>query len=496
MADQREIQQSDKIAKQRRDKVKKIFTTFVLLLLALLMVISLVPGMRGSYGPSKGDLEIATLKGKKYTYGNGSAFYYLLTTMQSRISRQYANQADSEQLRQYALLQSVNSLQSMALLHQLANKIGLKPSKEWLRYGAHGISQNIRLENVSPGMREFLEMEYANSAFSPQGGDLLSVVAPITDSELYSYFELVNYSTKAEIVYLNISNYIKSRILDSELQAHYTQNPSYYAESARIESITVLSKELAETIQEAVIKTGWNAAMKKYLEMNDERVSYSPEQLVDSKKETANRFKAILKNSSNNIVLQPVLEDKAYHIIHILGYNDYASLSDWTKTSIRSDYMALNFTRLRTAYQEDIQKAISDLESKAKNTQSLDSASKGSPFTFFRSFNISPINQLLRDENDKQVDLPLMSNKAWMDFLFSSEPGSISKTYYDDAYVVKMKVLKRGYNSDIKYDQIDQQVFQRYMYFKNGATSKDWIDQLQKDYKYDLKEENIKKIYQ
>ncbi len=494
MADQQEQQALERKKREGREKLKKGFTTFILLLLALLMVVSLVPGLRSDRASVKGSTTIATIKGGRYDYGPGTPFNYLMNTVQNNIRNQYGDAVKGDQLHQISVLQSANYLRTMALSYAEAKRIGLSPSKDWMRYSLRRLSQNISLANVNSGMRQYIEMEYAVQSLSPQGGDLMSVIAPVTIAELYSYFDLVNYAAQAEVIYLDITNYVESRITEQELSEYYNLNPKAFADSVRIESLAIKSKEGSDEILTLVKTQGWEAAMKKYVENKDPRVIYNPESQVDSKN-GAKQYQAVISSSSNNIVTTPILEDKAYHIIHVLGFTTYAQLSDWTKNNLRNDYARLNFERLRAAQNNNIQDIVSKVESNIRNGQSLSQGISGTAFKYFKSTSISPVNQILRDDKQQKIDLPLMENRKWMDFLFTSEPGTVSKTFYTDGYVVMFKILKRGINENIDYAKIDKEIYQRYMYYKNNAVSKDWSDHLQKNFQFKLNEKNIRSLY-
>jgi len=479
--------------KKRRERFKKIGLN----VLIWLVIISFVGSIGfGSFRSAVNYPKVMKINGKTYRYKSGSAFNYILSQNERQNGERYKGKVSPKAIHSFSVDQSIQNLLSMGLLYDFAKKKGnIRPSKKavqnMMRYIVGGRLPN----NPQDGFITFVEMEYVRGALSGQSGDILNAISPVNTAELFSYFDLINYSAQAEVAWLDITNYLKTRIADKQLSSYYQKNLKTYTTEVFVQDLTVKSKQKSVAILKYVQENGWDAAVKLYA--TNKIVEYFPEVNLTSSGDTAKRFELVNGIQVGDSPATAPFENRAYHVMKVKKYASFDQLDASVQDVLRRDYLSTNYQQLERDAQKDLEQIADRLSKMTKAKQSLKYVAKSLGLKYALTARLSPVDQRIRDAVGTTLDLPLLAEENYREYLFRGVPGTVSKVFQSPSRLLVMKLKKRGFNEKQNYAEgIDRQVYLRYNAFKTRAVSQDWIENLKKNSKYQIFKTDIKKIYE
>ncbi len=478
--------------KKRREQFKKIGLN----ILVWVMVISFVGSIgAGAFMNAVNYPKVMKINGKLYRYKAGSTFNYILNQNQQQNSKRFKDKVSPQLIRNYSINQSIQDLLSMGLLYQFGEKEGgIRPSKKavqnMMRYTAGG-----RLpSNPQDGFIEFIEMEYMRSALSGKSGDILNAISPVTTAELFSYFDLVNYTVQTEVVWLDMTNYLSGRLSDKELSDYYQANLKTYTTEVSVEDLTVKSKKKSVEILNFARENGWDEAVKMYA--TNKGIEHIASVVLNNSGDTVKRFELMNGLKAGTLPESSLYEHGTYHIMRVESYPNFAKLDRSVQEQLRMDYLATNYQKVEQTAQGDLEKISSTLTGLlTKKSFKATAAQLGLKYAL--TAKLSPVDQRIRDVSGETLDLPLLTTEGYREYLFRGTPGVVSKVYKTPACMIAFKLKKRTFNSIQNYAEgIDRDVYLRYSTFKTRSVSQDWIRTLKKNAKFEIFHSDIKKIYE
>jgi len=469
---------------------KKIFIYSFIFLIIISFVVGLVYSPWGRSNAHVNAYNIVKIKNEVYSYQRNSPFIYLLGLIRRDVEQRFRGQLEEKDINKYIVAQGIELLINYGMLYQFSKDLGISSSPEGLRSIIETTIQQVLDRAPDYGLIELGQMEYANLVLSGQNGDVINAISPVTLAELYSYYELENYNLTAEFLFIDITNYIVSRITENDVSKYYEENAGKYSPEFSAEEVTVKKMNSAYQFMQDINALGWNKAIEK----NKGQISYNPSLTIKNIPGFKKRFTAAQKMKKGALVEKPLFEDKEYHIFRITDFTPIKKLSDATKKAIFSDYVATQFQDLRNKYDVEIKNSISKAEQFLKANPDFYKASQVSGMKYIKADKINPVSTVISDQKGNPVEIPVLENNEWMDFLFKSMPNSISKTYYTDGYIVIMKTLKRSINRNLSYQDIEKETAFKLSRYKYASTTKDWLKSLAIRYPHKVFEENINKI--
>ncbi len=472
---------------QKRKKAKEQIKKFVITAFVWMIIIAFVSTL-GVYWGDKQRVKvtrIAEINKKVYTYQPGSTYFYLLNSIRDSLGRSSRSSKDESAVNKYATQYLIN----YGIMYDFANSIGVSPSKETLRNLLEYVARGRLVTVPDKGLMEFSGMEYANLSFNSENGDLSSSLAPVTVAELYSYFDLMNFNVESEILYIDITNYIMSKISDGDIQNYYEANISNYTGEVYVEDLSIKNKALAYEAAKYAIDKGWENTLETY----KGKYNYTDKLTLKNSSGLSKRFSTALTLKKGDILQKPQFENGEYHILKIIGFPDIKTLNIANKNNLLSDFVAKNSTNLRTKYDKDIKSLTGKVEEMAKANVDFKKIAVATGMNYIKTGKISPVSQKVIDEKGEEIPIPLLENNTWFDFLFSAKKNDVSKTFYNDDYILIIKQISKTVNSNIVYQNINQDIAVSYIKFKNAVSRNDWFHTLKSKYQYKVFDDEIKK---
>lgn len=474
---------------QKQKKARETFRKIVINVFIWLLIIAFVSTIGVTWNSDRQNVEIfkvAKVNGRIYDNRPGAAFNYIHSGIRDQLSKSAKGQVDSAELDRLALERSVDILENYAILADFAEKNGVKPSREMLR----GVIEALTGRSYSVpsrGLIDYATMEYANAAFTGNQGDVMNAFSPVTLAELYSYFDLVNYSVEGEIAYLDLTNALSSRIGDEELQAFYQSNISRYAGEVTIDEMAVSNKAVAFEIAGFALSNGWDKALTQY----KEKISVSTGLILSNVSGLSKRYFLVLTNAPGSLVHKPQFENGVYHVIRVVSFPDLNKLGSVYKRNVMDEYVSKYFTNLRARFSPEIEESVRNLTALAGTSSDL---RRVSGFNYVKTGKTSPVNQILRDDKGDRILLPVLSDDHWFDAFFGTGLNQVSAVLRTDGFIGVVKPVYKGVNPSIDYDKIDQEVALRWINFKNYSATKDWVDNLKDSSFTETFNDEIRKI--
>lgn len=479
---------------QKKKKFKEMFRKIVINFFVWLVIIAFVSTL-GVYWGNKQQvnvIKIAQVNGKVYTYQPGSPFFYLLSGVRENLSKKYKGNADFDSLNNYIVNYSAQLLANNAVIYDFTKKIGIAPSKEVLRNILEYSLKGRLTSSPDKGLLEYGEMEYANYALSGDNGDIMNVLSVYpTSGELYSYFDLVNFNSEAELLYLDVTNYIIGRISDADVEKHYEENISNYASEITIAELVVKNKATAYDILKSALTNGWDSAVAQF----KGKAVYNGYVLLKKVSGTQKRFALAATVKKGDIAPKAQFENGEYHVIKVTGYPPLGSLERIYREAIISDYVLKNYSALKTRFMPDLKASITKAETMIKSGSDFQTVAYSTGMKYVRSGKISPVSEAISDTRGSNVNLPYLQNQEWLDFLFSAKKGEVSRTFQNENTIVIFKLLNKGVGKNNIYQDVNKDVLVQYMRFKNTAFNQDWSKNLKARYTVKIFEEELPKLY-
>lgn len=462
--------------KKRKETFKKIIVNIVVwgVVLAFVMTIGVY---MGEQKPT--DYKRLVKVGKMmFDDRPGSEYNTYVSVFSDQVREQYKASISSSIMRKFIINQSLKMLEYDAVIYDFAQKNGVEVSKQYLQ---SIFSRGRNTAVPSQQIINYHKMFRVRQGFVGQMGDLNNMVSFINMSEIYSYFDIINYVVTSEILYLNITNFVAAKLNFDDAKSYYSDNIYRYANEIYIQDITVNKKRLAHEITEYAKTNNWDKALAKY----KTQYTITGDITINSEKNVSRRYEVAMQMLTNTnadfmdkVTPKPVFENGEYHIFKIVGLPTYETLDKTAKKSILAEYAEVNYPTLEAKYKPLADEAVKKAGIMAKSGTSFKQIASITGMTYIKSGKISPVNRLLRDSVGEVVNIPLMKNNKWLDFLFTAKITSVSSVFNNDGYAVILKVLNRGVNPDMDYENIDDEIQMRYARFKNDAVVEDWYDSI------------------
>lgn len=464
--------QNLKKKKEKKEKLKQVVVSILFGILILVMVVSLVPYAMRTQQNKVRVTKIAKINRSTYDYLPNSVFSRIYSEQRENLIKKYQNTLPEDLVAQVSFSQSVQLLVNYALVYDFCRSVGITPSQELLRAALSGYN------GIPPtGIKQYVAFNFANQTLMGQNGDIMNAASLISIGELSTYFDLVNFTAKAEVLYVDVTNYIIGKVSMEEASAYYTDNLSAYADRIVVNDLAVSNKSLSREVFLSVKSNGWDAALQKYAD----RAVYSPVLILSNAGKMAKRYTASIVTAQGSVNTNVVYENGLYHIIQVVSFPEFALLSPDAQKAIRTHYVMKNFAELKSKYLSEIQALVSSARDRAAGGQSFSSVAAAPGIQYADLGSISPINLILKDAAGNTLDLPILDKPECMDFLFTSPVGTVSQVFPYDSYYLVMKLNYRGENQSIDYSDpnaIDQQIAYRYMNYKDQTIIFDWFSNL------------------
>lgn len=458
-------EQSSSKKKDKQFSFKKAVISLLFGFLIILMVFSLVPnkGAMESDSDLMNDYKIAKVNGTTYVYTETSVFAYLYNQIKENLSAQYEGMVSADIIADAAYNNSVDMLVDYAVMNDFAEKIGLDIPSQTVKssltsLGVSGVP--------SEGLVKYLSFLYAERSLANSYGDIMNAVSSVNYGELYSYYELVDLAAQADILYLDITNYLKDTISDEAAEIYYEENISEFATKIYIEDLTVTNKPLARELAFSIISNGWDKTVLKY----KDKITLSSV-VASNSGETEDRFDLAISMIGGAVISNGVYEKKAYHLVNITEYPSLSEVTNVIKEYVMLKYVEENYDELYNQYQDEMQALVDNAVVLAVDSGDIERIAAQSGMDYVKTGYFTPINLLLPDEDGEELELPILENADIMEFVFTEDLGSVSDLFSTDGYYIILQIVYRGENPTIDEDTIAQEIGQRYYYFKNGTFS-------------------------
>ncbi len=478
-------------------KGKELWTMFkrgFVLFFILLVIGSFVVSLAYSPWSSHQDLtgyRVAKVKDEVYSYQPNTPYYYLYSEVKKNLADSLKSQLDPAMFNQYVISKSVDYLVRSATVYQFARDIGVAPSQDSLRRIIEITTRSPLYRAPDQGMLDFAAMQYDLNAMEGDNGDILNVSGLPTYAELYSFYEMENFTHSAEFLYLDVTNFIVNRLTTDDIKGFYDDNFGRYVKELSIDELSTGSKLMAFNICRDVQTDGWEKTIDKY----KGKANYLKSEKISDAHGTTTRFAAALKLKKGAVSQKPVFENREYHVIMLGSYPAYNDLNPENRKTVEIEFINLKYNELRSKYDGDIKKAVENAEASLKISPDFKKAASVSGFIYLNSDKVNPLSPVLADEKGNQATLPILENKDLADFIFTSKPLSVSKTYYTDGYIVIAKVLKGSTLTNIDYKNLVK-VFPSVRRYKSIVTLGDWSKSLEKRYPHTIYEDDLKNLQQ
>lgn len=470
--------------------IRQIVVYTLIFLLIGAFVIGLVASPFGNGGQAHGE-KIVTVAGKtyRYMYDAPSAFNMVYGQMSDRFARYTGQKSMNESLRRIVWLQTTNVFTELAVMHRFAEDNGIKASDEEMKLMVQQYYQGMPDSAPSLDLLEYLKMQYSDNALSGTMGDFANVF--YTDpsmTELYTYYMLETLTVQAEVLYLDLTNYLVSRADDAKVAEYYRSRWTNYTPQISLEQAAFGSKMTAYEFSQYAQTNGWDAAVKQF----GTNVSVS-RAVLSNGTGTMKRFNLALTMKPGEIARKPQYEEKIYYILKLDALPEYTTLSADLKQQVRQDYALVHMSELSAAFSGDIDALVNQAKGLLAAKPDLAAVSKALPFSYVKTAALNPLSDTLRDSGDIVVNLPYFENPAWSDFLFTAPQGRISEPFKAEGYVVFFKVDART-QKVFDISKVDQEAMSRYVSFKTMAAKKDWMASVSRRYKVQLHPEGMEKV--
>lgn len=464
---------NEKLKKERRKVLKQVFVSLLFGVLILLMIISLAPGGgsgRDQQSPDR--IRIAEINRTTYDYRQTSVFNYIFGDVKQNMNSRYRGMISDDFIAKYAFQESVRMIINYAMIYDFCKSVGITPSREMLK---STVGQVFGTQVPPEGFIDYVRMQYANQAVLGNNGDIMNATSPITFGEMYSYFDLVNYVASADAIYIDITNFLVSKVSPAESDTYYLENIASYADKLIVNDIAVTNKQLTREIIFYAKTNGWQAAVDKY----STQIVYTPNLTLSNAQGLSKRFVAALGLPVDTVLSNAVYENTLYHVVQVVTFPNFESISLELQDMLRAQYVEKNFDSMKQKYANEMQSLITSAREKIVTGQPMNVVAQSLGISFVRTGNISPINLLLKSSEGETINLPVLDRPECMDFLFKSSLNTISQVFTTDGFFLVMKLNYRGGNETIDYQSIDEEIAYRYANFKSQALSYDWYANLE-----------------
>ncbi|MGA2141009.1 MAG: hypothetical protein ABSG94_01175 [Brevinematales bacterium] len=471
---------STKKGKEVREIIKKGVVWFFIIVLIGCFIVSLAYSPWSSRQNIQG-YRVVKVGGQIYSYEPNAPYYYLYSWLKKGYSDSLKGQLDPAQLNNYVLSKSVDLMVQSGSIHQFAKTIGITPSREAVTRNIEIITRSQLNKAPDQGLLDFAEMRYDVDAVEGNNGDILNIAGLPTYAELYSFSEMENFNHSADFLYIDVTNFIVSKLTSDDIKDYYESNFSKYIKELTINELSTTSKLSAFNMTRDAQTLGWDKTVEKYKAYG---ANYINSEKISDVQGSLTRFTAALKLKAGGITPKPVFENREYHVVMLAGYQPFADLKPEDRKAVEMDLINNKYDDLRTKYDGTIKEAVAKAEDSLKSSQDFKRASEVSGLSYLHSDKISPLNSSLTDEKGDKV-LPVLDNKDLADFLFTSAPMSVSKTFYTDGYIVIAKILKKGAAVNVDYKDLAK-IYPSVMRYKSYVALNDWIKSIDRRYPHSV----------
>jgi hypothetical protein len=479
---------------QKQRKARETFKKIVINVFIWALIIAFVSTIGVTWNSNRRSADIfkvVQVNGRLYDNRPGATFNYIYSATRDQISRNDKVDMDSRELEKVSVERAADILQNYAMLLDFAQKNGVKPSQEMLR----GVIEALtgRATSVpTKGLIDYATMEYVNASLTGNQGDLLSAFGPVTLPELYSYFDLVNFTVGADVAYIDVTNFIQSRIADAELQSFYQSNISHFAGEVKVDELSVSNKTFAYQVAAFAGSNGWDKTLEAYRS----NTVYTNNLVLRGESGLSKRYVAVLTNVAGSVLKKPQFENGVYHIIRVDSFPDLNNLGATYKTNVLMEYVLKNYSNLSARFSPQLEATVTKAAALAASNSDLQTVAASTGMRFVKTAKTSPINQMLRDEKGDKLPLPILNEDSWFDAMFSTPVNHVSGVLRTSSFIAILKPVYKGANPNIDYEKIDQDVAMRWINFKNFTTSQDWAENLRESTRVVTYGDDIKKIEQ
>jgi hypothetical protein len=473
---------------QKKKKFKQQFRTFVINFFIWLIILSFIAYFgiynRGGNDQNVKSYNIAQVNDKLYTYQPGSSFSYLLNNERTAYNQQSKAKVDPNSF----TMSVVNDLIDYSVLSDFGNKIGLIPSKLVVRSILESFVGSVTA-SPDPGLLDYVTMQYYRSSFYNNYGDIANAVSVISMPELFSYYDLFKYNAQAEFLYINTTNFIRSKVSDSDLDIYYQNNLSNYVSEVTVEEVSVKTSKTAADMANYIKQNDWDKGLQNY----KDQYTYKNNLVLRNTNGMSKRFNRAIALKTGEVLPNPQFELSEYHILRIKSFAQLKDLPLELKDRMLSDYITQNYGNLKVKFDNDMKTASAKAEEMIKAKGDFKQIAAATGMSYSKSTNISPISEVVYDEKQNIIPVPFKSSE-WVDFIFTGEKNSVSKTYYNDDFILIIKDLARATTGKYDYQSLNQNIVYNYYYLKNTASESDWFSNLKKKYHIKTFDSDIKKL--
>jgi len=460
--------------KKLKDQIKQFFVYFFIILLILIFATGLVfNGGANQFISNVKIFKVLKVNNVEYNYQPNSAFYYLLNQERDQYQKEMGFKLEESEIEKIA----VSDLMDAAVLSDFGNRVNVRPSRAVISAYIQRLSSGGVNGTPDQGLLDFIRLEYFRNTFNNNYADVANALAPISLPEFYNYNDLINYNASAEFLYLDTTNFIKSRITDTDITAFYQKNISNYIDEVTVEDIAISNSDMALGISSYINKNGWDSALSLY----KTNYIYTGGLVLKSTNGTIKRLAKSISLPVGGIIKAPQFENGVYHIDRVESIPGIKDLDMNVRDQLISDYTGLNYSQLRTRFDSDIKSALSKAQDMAKSASDFNKISAETGLQYAKSAKISPITQNLTDEKGEPIPVTLSSFNGMSDFIFTSGVNSVSQPFTSGDIFVIVKTLSHA-SSETNLN-ITQDSYASYYYFKTSTIGRDWFSKIKDQYK-------------
>lgn len=465
-----------KKAKKEPFSFKQFGVTFILLVAAGLMILTLVPMGMGEVGGGKVENpKILTIGKETYSTGSDSAFYYVHQEQIATANDMYGDVADSDLLSRYAFSRAIEAMAFYGVMGQLSENFEIRPSTEFNQ--SYMAMYNVA--NPTDGFLDYVRMIHAVDSLSGVNGDIQNGTANASLTEAVVYFGLMSefFYAKCEIAYFGVTNAISGLVSDEAASAYYEENYEDFVSIVSATDLMVTNKAFAKEISVYALSNGTDAALSEFAGQ------YEIAQVeLSNVRGTMNRFEVLLTNTLK--VSSAVYEKSMYHVLFDADFPTYDELSEDETETVKASYARKNFDSLYEANIEDLKTAIQTAGELAESGISMETAAETAGVEFVETAAYSPVDSyVLNQSEDDYVYVPVLADLDALDFAFTSSVGDVSPVFEKNGYYFVMKISDFDIpaEDDLDYDYFSdnyQDIYLSYLGFKNGEFDYNGIRQI------------------
>lgn len=358
----------------------------------------------------------------------------------------------------------------------LFNEINLKPSSLVLRE-----FQNSSLPS------SFLSLQYGlQSFFGPSG--ILQTIATPTIADIYAFRDLQEFKIATEIVALNKTNFLISKVTGEELMQYFDENVIDWAEKANVTEFLFENRAEARKGAAIIAEKGLKEAINEFSQ--NKKVSINQNVIVTADPKTYTYFIELLKaykNNTNAIAISaPLYAESKYKIAVFNEDINYTLASPQVRFDILKSYVTDNYDMLSKNFAKEWNDTVQLFETKIKENESFTTIASEIPSVFHRvSSPFTVLQDRIYSVEGVELSMPILKDKELLKAILDTPINSntaVINTSKSKEWYFSFKPLLKEFRENTEIPQLTPQAQQELTSYKSIKMSQMFGEKLYRRY--------------